>query len=130
MSKNRTCGIGFTLIELLVVISIIALLIALLLPALSQARLVSQELACKNNLKQTGMVVYSYASEYGNYFASSPVMAWNQITAEWWSIAQPWHNAGLLEHDTSKGASKNYDSAKPDPAGVRACPRRSERIIS
>ncbi|MEM6259373.1 MAG: prepilin-type N-terminal cleavage/methylation domain-containing protein [Planctomycetota bacterium] len=54
---------GFTLIELLVVVSIIALLIAILLPALSRARLAASESACKSNLKQLVIASVTYATE-------------------------------------------------------------------
>lgn len=60
-------GYGFTLIELLVVVSIIAVLAALLLPALVKARQVAQQATCTSNLKQCAMVVAMYASDNDGY---------------------------------------------------------------
>ncbi len=54
----------FTLVELLVVISIIALLTALLLPALNLARQKARDSVCKNNLRQIGLSIQLYRSDY------------------------------------------------------------------
>lgn len=80
--KKRNAG--FTLVELLIVVGVIALLVALLAPALQSARGKAYQITCSNNLKQIGIGIFTYANDYNEYvpiiyIGVEPDWAWNGI---------------------------------------------------
>jgi len=82
-SRPDAAGRAFTLIELLVVIAIIAILAALLLPALARAKTVAQRADCTGNLRQLGMAAEMYLGDNQGYFfnrCAAPTATGQQ----WW----------------------------------------------
>ena len=126
---------GFTLIELLVVISIISLLIAVLLPALSQAREHTQHVKCLSNLRQHGLAFDLYAYDHDDYFppfsdfykGSAFMRPWHffvfgQIDAEFTPGA--WDTYPMLCPSTPPGGSGYSYAANANIMGAALYPRR------
>ncbi len=88
---QRTHG-AFTLIELLVVISIIALLIALLLPALGQAKETARNVQCMNSEKQMLLATLTYTQDYDGYFPTGAGELWARET-RWPYLLLQYHGA-------------------------------------
>lgn len=83
MNRDR----GFTLIELLVVISVIALLMAILLPSLGKARRAAQDVVCQSNLKQWIYLLSMYAGDNEGSFPPG----WNTSKGMWMSRLRPYY---------------------------------------
>ena len=95
---------GFTLIELLVVVAIIAILAAMLLPALNRAREAAKTAACQAGMKNLGIAMSLYSADYGGYLCwhyhrQGPVDGYACNTYHWYELWTPYTDGTDVFHD-------------------------------
>jgi prepilin-type N-terminal cleavage/methylation domain-containing protein/prepilin-type processing-associated H-X9-DG protein len=116
---GRASSQGFTLIELLVVIAIIAILAAMLLPALGRAKAVSRSIVCTNNLAQISKGALMYSSDYNEYIVPT-------YAPDWGGPGSLCNWTGLLM--TYWGINRTADYTAANQCPIAVCPNSPDRF--
>ena len=128
--KQRQQSHGFTLIELLVVIAIIAILVAILLPALTRAKLKTQGIQCMNNHRQLSLAWRMYAEENNDnlVYASDSGGLYPKEDPFSWCNSHMDKTAGLWNWDINYDITKRPLWGYAKSAGIYKCPADTSRV--
>jgi prepilin-type N-terminal cleavage/methylation domain-containing protein len=120
VSRRHHKASGFTLIEVLVVVAIIALLVSILLPALSKARAHARNVKCLSNLHQIGLSLNTYAVEHNDWIPrggnDDHLLHWTMMTAR------------SLKYVTKITSGMQLNDLQVDKMEVFHCPERQINI--
>ena len=105
---SATDNRAFTLIELLVVISIIALLMAILMPSLQKVRKQAKHVLCRSNLRQWGLVWAMYSEDTGGKFPPYLADTWMQHLLEYYSNTNALLYCPMTTKTAEEGAPARY----------------------
>jgi prepilin-type N-terminal cleavage/methylation domain-containing protein/prepilin-type processing-associated H-X9-DG protein len=124
----RRCKYGFTLVELLVVISIIALLLAMLLPSLNKARELGRRTVCANNLKTIALGDQIYANDSDNYHV--PIYYGLDLNISWLWFENPLFVKIIgMKGRFNREASEGYNASRTLPQDYK-CPTDKRTIAN
>ena len=136
-TRSTVCRGGFTLIELLVVIAVIGILIALLLPAVQQARAAARRSQCKNNLKQIGLALHNFHDTHQAFPPARLILNLTRLNDDmglmtgmdepsWLVWVMPYVEQSQLYHefDTFAPYGAQPLTARNKPLSVYLCPDR------
>ncbi|BAM03077.1 type II secretion system protein [Phycisphaera mikurensis] len=119
--QGRPSRPGFTLIELLVVISIIALLVGILLPALGAARTAAKSMQCLSQIKQFGIAQFSYMNDRNGILAPAQWADADGGTSHWYESNEFMSRIPGVTNDSSFAGNDTYQEASNE-AGFLVCP--------
>jgi len=127
-TNPRSTVAGFTLVELLVVIGIIAILVAMLLPALNKSRESANRVQCGSNLRQWGQALFMYAGDNKQHLPSSVELQWgvfpNHFVVDDTDPVYAWtgYKEGMISVRLMERYVRGIDAVRFRVGGIWSCP--------